>query len=97
MNPFTIMVAVRPEQKAPIHLTRDSGMPVAPSLWSSLSLKTPLYGPLDIEAGQGEHFPSSPCLVDLFLQYQEGLLGRPSFPSSKVVGGYKARHFHSIG
>lgn len=46
MNPFTTIVAVRLEQKASIHLTRASGMPLALSLWSSLSLKTPLYTPL---------------------------------------------------
>ncbi len=40
--PLTWIVAVRSEQKASIQRSRLSGMPLALSLWMSLSLYTPL-------------------------------------------------------
>jgi hypothetical protein len=43
--PLTTVAAVRPEQNASTHRTSRGGIPRAVSLWSSLSLCTPLYAP----------------------------------------------------
>lgn len=57
VKPFTVMVAVRLEQKTSTYLTSASGMPLALSLWSNLSLETPLYAPLTSKLIRLSTFP----------------------------------------
>jgi hypothetical protein len=47
--PFTSIVAVRSKQKALIHYTNVNGTPLTMSLYSNLSLYTPLYAPFTLK------------------------------------------------